>query len=87
MKEYHLDGTVKRKSKTTFKWVVEIELADFLVIDGFEMTQEKAQHMVEELLPYAYAGEVKATIKKSPSRASINKAIKENEIELEKESN
>jgi hypothetical protein len=58
----------------TFKWVVEFEVTENWVADGFNIDQRRAFNMIEGVLPYASGMEIKATVKKSPSEAAIKKA-------------
>ena len=57
----------------TFKWVVEFEIAESWVEDGFEITQDRATEMLENVLPFANSFELKATILKAPVRAKTAK--------------
>jgi hypothetical protein len=57
-----------------FKWVVEFEVTENWVADGFEIDQRRAFNMIESVLPHATVMEIKATVKKSPSEAVIKKA-------------
>jgi hypothetical protein len=58
----------------TFKWVVEFEVTENWVADGFNIDQRRAFNIIEGVLPYASGMEIKATVKKSPSEAAIKKA-------------
>lgn len=50
-----------------FKWVIEIQVSESLVEDGFDLTEDDAQEMVNNLFPYyVHPEEVKVAIKKSP---------------------
>ncbi len=57
----------------TFKWVVEFEVTENWVADGFEVDQRRAFNMIEYVLPYASGGEFKATVKKAPDAKLIRK--------------
>ena len=57
----------------TFKWVVEFEVAENWVEDGFEITQERATEMIENVLPFANSFEFKATVLKAPVRVKSPK--------------
>jgi hypothetical protein len=50
----------------TFKWVVEFEVTETWVEDGFEIDQDRATDIIANALPYAYGSEFKATVLKSP---------------------
>jgi hypothetical protein len=58
----------------TYKWVVEFEVTENWVEDGFNIDQRRAFNMIEGALPYATGLEIKATVKKSPSESAIKKA-------------
>ena len=46
----------------TFKWVVEFEVTENWVEDGFNITENRANDMIANALPYAYSSEYKATV-------------------------
>ena len=54
-----------------FKWVVEFEVTEAWVADGFNLSEEKAKNMLANCLPFAYGTELSAKIKKAPSEKSI----------------
>ncbi len=56
-----------------FKWVVEFEVTENWVADGFEIDQRRAFNMIESVLPHATGLEIKATVKKSPTESAIKK--------------
>ena len=57
----------------TFKWVVEFEVSEKWIADGFNITNRKAMGMLENTLPFASGSEFKATVIKSPSQILIRK--------------
>jgi len=57
-----------------FKWVVEFEVTENWVADGFEVDQRRAFNMIESVLPYASGLEIKATVKKAPEAKLIRTA-------------
>jgi hypothetical protein len=57
----------------TFKWVVEFEVTETWVADGFNITNQKAMGMMEEALPFASGAEFKATVLKAPDAKLIRK--------------
>ena len=57
----------------TFKWVVEFEVTENWVEDGFNITNQKATGMIENVLPYASGAEFKATVIKAPDAKLIRK--------------
>jgi len=57
----------------TFKWVVEFEVTENWVEDGFNITNQKAVGMIENVLPFASGAEFKATVIKSPDAKLIRK--------------
>lgn len=55
-----------------FRWVVEIEVSENWVADGFDMNQDRVQRLKEELIPWAISGEeVDVRVLKSPDAESI----------------
>jgi hypothetical protein len=58
----------------TFKWVVEFEVTETWVEDGFNIDEDRAQDMLANALPYAYGSELKATVIKAPDPRLIKKA-------------
>jgi hypothetical protein len=59
---------------TTFKWVVEFEVTENWVEDGFDIDEDRAQDMLANALPYAYGHELKAKVIKAPDPKLIKKA-------------
>ena len=57
----------------TFKWVVEFEVTENWVEDGFNITEDRANDMIANALPYAYGAEFKATVIKAPDFKLIRK--------------
>ena len=55
----------------TFKWVVEFEVTETWVADGFNITDNKAMSMMEEVLPFASGSEFKARVIKAPAAKLI----------------
>ena len=58
----------------TFKWVVEFEVTETWVEDGFDINEDRAQDMLANALPYAYGHELKAKVIKAPDPKYIKKA-------------
>ena len=58
---------------TKFKWVVEFEVTESWVEDGFEITADRALDMLANALPYAYGSELKAKVVKAPTKTLIRK--------------
>lgn len=56
-----------------FKWVVEFEIDEVWVADGFEMTDERANAMIQSEIGYAYDYEAKAKVLKAPPQSAIRK--------------
>jgi len=57
----------------TFKWVVEFEITENWVMDGFNITDNKATGMLENALPFASGAEFKAKVIKTPDAKLIRK--------------
>jgi hypothetical protein len=55
------------------KWVVEFEVDEKWIADGFNMTNQKAMGMLENVLPFASGVEFKATVIKAPDNKLIRK--------------
>lgn len=76
--EWILEEVAKRMAdmpKQTFKWVIEIEVDEGWVADGFTFCADTIQHLEENLIPAAIPGtEVKVRVVKSPSPESIKNA-------------
>lgn len=58
----------------TFKWIVEFEVSENWVADGFNLNDEQAHQMLCEELPYAYGSELKARVISAPSQESLMEA-------------
>lgn len=59
---------------TKFKWVVEFEVSENWVADGFEMTAERAKDMIESALPYSYPHETAVKIVAAPDKEAVKVA-------------
>lgn len=59
--------------KKSFKWVVEFEVSENWVEDGFELTDERAMEMLRDDLQYAMQHELGAKVIKAPSQKRIRK--------------
>ena len=57
----------------TFKWVVEFEVTETWVEDGFDITQDRAADMMANALPYADGSEFKAKVLQAPDAKLIRK--------------
>ena len=57
----------------TFKWVVQFEVTENWVEDGFDISETRALNMLANALPYAYGSELSAKIVKSPDEKRIRK--------------
>ena len=64
---------IKGNYMKTFKWVVEFEVTENWVEDGFNITNQKATGMIENVLPFASGAEFKATVIKAPDAKLIRK--------------
>lgn len=56
-----------------FKWVVEFEVDETWVADGFQLNEERAKSMIENALPYSYPSETAVKVLKAPALAKIMK--------------
>ena len=57
----------------TFTWVVEFEVTETWVEDGFNITQDRATDMMANALPYADGTEFKVTVLQAPDAKLIRK--------------
>jgi hypothetical protein len=57
----------------TFKWVVEFEVTENWVEDGFNIDENRAQDMLVNALPHAYGYELKTKVLKAPDAKLIRK--------------
>lgn len=64
---------MKGKKMKTFKWVVEFEVTETWVADGFNITNQKAMGMIENALPFASGAEFSAKVIKAPDAKLIRK--------------
>lgn len=60
--------------KRTFKWVLEIEVSEDWVADGFDITEENVQNIADGINPYAVEGEYTARILKAPAPELVRQA-------------
>jgi hypothetical protein len=57
----------------TFKWVVEFEVSETWVADGFVIDNFNAKEMLANALPYADGSEFKADVIQAPFEKEIRK--------------
>lgn len=74
LKDYAQHCQKEKTMPKTFKWTVEFEIDETWVADGFEMTDERANDMIQNALGWATSSEVKARVLKSPDPKKIRKA-------------
>jgi len=58
------------------RWTVEFTVSDNWIADGFDLTQECVDRMIQSRLPYAVDGEVTAAIRHAPDRLDFDAAIR-----------
>lgn len=58
-----------------FKWVVEFEVDETWVEDGFDLTDERALDIIRDALPYAYEFEVGAKVLSAPPADEVAHAM------------
>ena len=56
-----------------YTWTVKISVADTWVADGFDLTEDRLNDILQRELSYAYSTEVKGEIVKSPNADKIAK--------------
>ena len=49
------------------KWVIEIEVSENWVEDGFNLTDDNVVNWIANALPYAYGFEIGGKVKKAPN--------------------
>ena len=54
-----------------YKWIVEIEISEVWVADGFEITADDVQEMIQKQIGYSYEHETRVRIVKSPTVEEI----------------
>lgn len=58
----------------TYKWIVEVEVHERWVADGFDLDDERATQMLSKELPHAIMDrEIWAKVLKAPAAAEIRK--------------
>lgn len=57
-----------------YSWTVRIDVDETWVEDGFDITDERLQDMLQKILPYANSLEVGGEVLKAPTRERIRKA-------------
>lgn len=68
-------NTKPNPSRTGFyRWVVEIEVHETWVEDGFELTPGNVHERMRNLVPHAYGHEVRARVLEAPPQAAVRKA-------------
>ena len=55
------------------KWVLEVEIADAWVMDGFELTAERAHSIFAYHLEWAEGSEIRTKVLHAPPQADIRK--------------
>lgn len=55
------------------KWVIEFEVSEEWIADGFEITETRANCMISAALPFATSSEFSAKIISKPSKSVIKK--------------
>ena len=55
------------------KWVVEIQVEESWIADGFNLTEERLHNMVSKDLAYIFSTEIKTKILNKPSTQRIKK--------------
>lgn len=61
------------KKPKKFKWVVEFQVDESWIADGFEMTDEVAFEMLSNQLGFAHYDELRAKVIKKPTGKSIRR--------------
>ena len=61
-------------AQRTFKWVLEVEVSEDWVADGFDITEENVQDIANALNPYAIEGEYRVRILQAPAPELVRQA-------------
>lgn len=72
------DGKAARR----FRWVVEIEVDEIWVADGFDLTEDRLEEMVLADLSFARSDEVAVKVLRTPDPAVIREAQGYTEAEI-----
>jgi len=56
-----------------YKWIVEFQVSENRVEEGFDLTDVRAKEMIENDLPYSLGFETKAKVLKAPPKKVIQK--------------
>ena len=70
-KEFYKDIDNNNVETKWYKWIVEFEVSDTWVSDGFDLTDDKAKELLRLWLQYAYDNEIKAKVINAPSKQAI----------------
>ena len=70
----YTDDATEPDPKKFFKWAVEIEINEVWVADGFEVTAERIQELIQEAIGYAYDHESRVRVIAAPDPEEIRKA-------------
>lgn len=57
-----------------YKWTVEIEVNEVWVADGFEVTAERIQEMLQESIGFSYESETRVRVTRAPKPEAISLA-------------
>jgi hypothetical protein len=57
-----------------FKWVVEFEVDESWVADGFDLNDDRAHEMIHRYVSYSYGHEVSGKVLRAPDPKAIRKA-------------
>lgn len=60
--------------KQWFKWTVEFQVHRTWVEDGFDLTNDRAKSIIENVLAHSYGSETKARVLSSPAPDAIARA-------------
>ena len=55
------------------KWTVELSVDESWVMDGFDLTNDRAHAMIQNELPYSYGCETSAKVLSAPNPKVIKK--------------
>lgn len=67
------------KPRKMYRWVVQFEVSETWVEDGFDLTDDRAHAMLANDLRHAYGHELRAKILKAPNARAIRVAQGEKE--------
>lgn len=70
-----------------FKWIIEVEVDEMWVADGFELDDRRVEDIMMHTLPHAYSHEIGGRVISGPPEEEIARAQGFKSIEAYRKSN